>query len=327
MSTPLQQVTVLTSTGEGDFFTPDLLHYQPKHFVSPPLTRQIAADLAKFRLLIFGGSPIIDKYSLALHIAWYLQDELAQPSTEKRQPKQLVILEWKRSGAKSIDLALQEHEESAIFVLPQLLPQHINHDLRRLSGVIRERGHYVLVTAEEDGRWRSLFDAAAFRHFWKDLQPEQIYTESYLANVLRHNLVGSATKFPSFILSNILIEGKIGIYSLHDIATRLKTPENIADFVSLIAIAAENGSITDGDIESGLRDSQGNLTRYRQWFYNLQGQREKLLVLALNFFDGLIDEQFFAAVDLLAERAWLRREPSLQSLDYYDFDKLHKFFR
>lgn len=327
MSTPLQQVTVLTATGESDFFSPDLSHYEPKHFVSPSMTRQLAVTLAKSRLLTFGGSPIIDKYSLALHIAWYLREELALPSVETRLPRQLSVLEWKRSGAKSIDLALQEYEESAIFVLPQLLPQHINHDLGRLSRIIKERGHYVLVTAEEDGRWRSLFDPATFQHFWKDLQPEEIYTANYLVDVLRHRLFNKDTQFPIFLLNDIMIDNKISTYSLHEIATQLKTPENINDFVNLIAAAAERGPITPKEVESGLRESQGNLNRFRQWFYNLPSQREKLLVLALNFFDGLIDEQFFAAVDLLAERVWQRREPSLQSLDYYDFDKLHKFFR
>lgn len=62
-----------------------------------------------------------------------------------------------------------------------------------------------------------------------------------------------------------------------------------------------------------------------KWYYKLK-RRDKLLALGLSFFDGLFDDQFFAAFEEVVESAWQRREPTLRALDYCDLDNLDGFF-
>jgi len=64
----------------------------------------------------------------------------------------------------------------------------------------------------------------------------------------------------------------------------------------------------------------------RKWYYDDLEPRERLLALGLSFFDGLFDDQFFAAFEEIVETAWQRRDASLRALDYSDLDKLRNFF-
>lgn len=67
--------------------------------------------------------------------------------------------------------------------------------------------------------------------------------------------------------------------------------------------------------------------RLSQWYHEKRDRpREQLLALGLNFFSGLFDDQFFAALEEVVERSWKRRDESLRSLDYCDLDNLSDFF-
>jgi HEAT repeat protein len=63
-----------------------------------------------------------------------------------------------------------------------------------------------------------------------------------------------------------------------------------------------------------------------KWYYHVLTSREQLLALGLSFFDGLFDDQFFAALEEIVESAWQRRDTTLRALDYYDLDNLRNFF-
>jgi hypothetical protein len=54
--------------------------------------------------------------------------------------------------------------------------------------------------------------------------------------------------------------------------------------------------------------------------------RERLLVLGLSFFDGLFEDQFFAALEEIVEKVWQRRDASLRALDYCDFENFSHVF-
>jgi hypothetical protein len=62
------------------------------------------------------------------------------------------------------------------------------------------------------------------------------------------------------------------------------------------------------------------------WYYRRLTPREQLLALGLSFFDGLFDDQFFAALEEIVEGAWQRRDTTLRALDYCDLDNLRSFF-
>jgi hypothetical protein len=62
------------------------------------------------------------------------------------------------------------------------------------------------------------------------------------------------------------------------------------------------------------------------WYHQQLESRERLLALGLSFFDGLFDDQFFAALEEIVEKVWQRRDASLRALDYCDLENLHNFF-
>ncbi len=64
----------------------------------------------------------------------------------------------------------------------------------------------------------------------------------------------------------------------------------------------------------------------RKWYLQELEPRERLLVLGLSFFDGLFEDQFFAALEEIVEKVWQRRDASLRALDYCDLENLSHFF-
>jgi hypothetical protein len=72
-------------------------------------------------------------------------------------------------------------------------------------------------------------------------------------------------------------------------------------------------------------DASDNRRMLEHWFPALSS-REQILALGLSFFDGIFDDQFFAAMDKIVENAWKRRDPSISLLDYCDLDNLRTFF-
>lgn len=60
-------------------------------------------------------------------------------------------------------------------------------------------------------------------------------------------------------------------------------------------------------------------------FYGTElSYREKLLCIGLTFFDGLPEDQFFAALEDVVARSWQKRDPSLKALDYCDIQNLYR---
>ncbi|MGK7942151.1 MAG: hypothetical protein AB4062_18735 [Crocosphaera sp.] len=78
-------------------------------------------------------------------------------------------------------------------------------------------------------------------------------------------------------------------------------------------------------------DCQDLINHYSQadalsnWYFKLQS-RERLLALGLSFFDGLFDDQFFAALEEIVENVWQKRDASLRALDYCDLENLEGSF-
>ena len=72
--------------------------------------------------------------------------------------------------------------------------------------------------------------------------------------------------------------------------------------------------------------AQDNKRVLQQWYHAVLDPREQLLALGLSLFDGLFDDQLFAALETVVENVWQRRDASLRALDYCDLDNLRSFF-
>lgn len=62
------------------------------------------------------------------------------------------------------------------------------------------------------------------------------------------------------------------------------------------------------------------------WYYKQLNAREQLLAIGLSLFDGLFDDQFFAALEAVVGKAWKNRDANLKALDYYDLANLRGYF-
>ncbi|MBW4431979.1 MAG: hypothetical protein KME28_09680 [Pelatocladus maniniholoensis HA4357-MV3] len=83
-----------------------------------------------------------------------------------------------------------------------------------------------------------------------------------------------------------------------------------------------------------IADSQDLINKFTQedeeslsnWYYHQLNPREQLLALGLCFFDGLFDDQFFAALEQVVQSTWQKGDPSLRAFDYCDLNNLRNFF-
>jgi hypothetical protein len=256
-------------------------------------------------------------------LAWRLSEELQQQPTSAAQ--KIPIKEWCRSSDRpSFDVTLQETETSTIFILPQILPLHIEQDLCQLQRTAFSNGHYIIASTNIPKSSWKLSDSES--KFWPELSAEDSYSTDDLAQLLIKQLKEVNNPLPPGLLDeNLETDLNIGDSTLREVAQRLKTPERIARFVELLF--AQKESLSKEAIGKLIELAQNNKEVLRQWFHKILKPHEQLLALGLNFFDGLFDDQCMAGVGELVEHEWHRREPSLRALDYCDLDNLHNFFR
>lgn len=320
------KVTVLYETGEKDFISSPLDRFRPPHFPKLSCTEAIVNKLRKRRLLLLAGDPAISTLPLARHFAWYLSELLPSEAAPGSSRIVIPVLEWKGSGGQTIDGWIERYPDQTIFILPQLLPQYINYDVRKLWRALSDR-HYAIATVEEPVRWRQAHEDRILLPFWQALRAVEIYTPRDLVPFLANRMKEAANQLPGALGkapggNGVLLGGQ----RIEAIAEQLKTPENIEDFVRQLCEVARNGRVTSEMVVECIKAAQDDTNRIREWYFRLPGIREQLLALALNFFDGLADTQFFAALDELIEQTWQRRDASLRALDFCDLEPLEKFY-
>ncbi len=312
-----------TYLAKPDFFEPNLEQFKPPKFISPKVTPDLIALIIEQNLLVLGESPDIDKAGLARHLAWCLREEIQQRSTSGGQ--NIPIKEWYRSSdPQRLDVAFQETETTAIFILPQILPQHVEQNLTQIQQAASANGHYAIASTNVPRTSWKLSESES--RFWHGLSADDLYSTDDLAKVLIEQLQEDKKPLPPGLTEGIFeTDRQIGNLTLQEVAEQLKTPERIARFVELLH--AEEESLSNEDISELIELAQNNKEVLRQWFHKILQPSERLLALGLNFFDGLFDDQCMAGVGELVEHEWHRREPSLRALDYCDLDNLHNFFR
>lgn len=309
-----------------EFFEPNLDQFKPPAFVAPKNIQQLIDVVRNQHLLVLGGSPEVDKAAIARHIAWHLGDLLGQESAAADGT--IPVLEWYRSSAATQDLAvkLQKTEDPTIFILPQITPQDVNYDLFAIQKAAVGGKHFVVVSTDAPfASWKQ--DESAKTLFWQDLFPETLYDSEYLANMLVQRLIGAEDSLPPGFLQGDLEPDKplVGELSVRAAAEGLRTPDNIAVFVQLLC--AEREPLSEVRVRELIDLAQDNKRTLRQWYHTVLNPREQLLALGLSLFDGLFDDQFFAALEAVVEDIWQRRDASLRALDYCDLDNLRNFFR
>lgn len=308
-----------------DFFKPKLDPYMSPPFVSPENISELAETLYTQRILILGGSPEVDKDELARHLAWYLGSRIEQ---EKKDGLEHVdIMEWyHNSDRQSLIIGIQGISEPTIFILPKVVPADIGYDPLRLQVESRKNGHFVVISTEQPYSAWKISGNGTSPSYWVELSPEFLYSLAKLTNALIDQLFNSGSTLPESLSSldfapDTPLVGKITIAQA---ASQLKTPKNIAFFVELLC--QQNRTFTEANLEEWLKTSRDTSRIFAQWFLSSLKPHEQTAVLGLGLFDGLLDDQFFTALEAVTKEVWRGHDPQIVTPDYRDLENLASFY-
>lgn len=313
------------SQPDEEFFKPDLSSLEESFYVNPTVIRSLSDILYRNRLLVISGSQDIDKSIIARYIAFFISDKTIQMDSQSHDgEKKLSILEWDRSSSdpQKVEAKLRKTKDPTIFILPRVSPQDVRYDLLSIKNAAELHGHLVLISSDLPQQSWNL--PAGDLHFWTEL-PEDTFRIEDLICTLNYELDKSKEFLPPEFWNNYLKSEQtlISDIQIQEVAIRLKTPEIISRFVTLLR---EEKQLLRPEVVWDLIEKADNkYLTIERWYHNLNSH-EQLLALGLSLFDGLFDDQFFAAIDRVVEKVWQKRDSSLRALDYCDLSKLRIFF-
>jgi hypothetical protein len=281
--------------------------------------------LKEEQLIVLGGNLEIDKNSLGKHLAYCLaQNKTNQPSLNTNGDVILPVKQWNRTSTHQIanlDVELKKaNSSSTIYLLTNAEPQNLQSNLRQIYSAVKSSNHFIIVSTDTSfTRWK-LEEKA--RVFYPDLQEKIIFKLESLENYIEE-------KLQNYKLLDEFNEVLIGKNkTIEQIAKLLKNPEYIDRFVELFRQKIEEYSqekeirSIEIDVVSLTEISKNDEQFIKNLFDEILNAREQLLALGLSFFDGLFEDQLFAALDRVVQEVWQKRDPSLRALDYCDLDQL-----
>jgi hypothetical protein len=299
-----------------EFFEPNLDLFAASDYIRPKITEQLIEIICQNKLMVLGGRLDIDKSAFMRYLALRLSEEQCQKSSPNSYENRLHILEWDGSSSdlQKVEAKLLKVSQSTIFILPKVSPQDVRYDLSSIRNAAYAKNHFVIISTDYPLSSWKLSDADQV--YWQELPPE-LYRIEDLETALGRAIDDILSGFsePSrLFLSNL---------KTRKIAEQLGTPDNISIFAKLLG--NEKEPLQQPRIDELVKDTSNKGSTLKRWFHTLE-PREQLLALGLSFFEDIFDDQFFAAMEHIVERAWHRRESSLDGLDYSDLDKLRSFF-
>ncbi len=311
---------------QSEFYRPNLKRFQSNNILRPHIQPSLVQKALSQHMLVLGGPSALDKLSLVRHIAWDLISSLPEMKSDgAAQP--LSVLEWvKSSNPQRLVGRLEETRERTVFILPDIEPQHVSYDLTAIHEAAYSQKHHVIISTEIPISMWHLSDKDS--HFWQRVPDNDIYESEDLFGHFLDELFSVQENLPTRIAKRLNtglqlydnFEGKIRVI---EIIQSLKTPDNITFFVQLLS--AQKKELSENAIEEYVKYSQDNQNVIKRWFHQFLNRREQMLAIGLCFFDGLFEDQFFAALEEIIQQDWQHREPTLLALDYHDLDKLQHF--
>ena len=302
-----------------EFTTVDLGQYSRDDYQSPKFTRQLLEVIREKRLLIVGGNYGFDKGTFIRYLAALLERSLTGVTAK----------EWHyTSDFYSVFSKIYEEASTSIFILNQIVPQHVNYNVAKLISLASQKGHYILISTDSPAEaWK--LSTEIIRDHWFEIPSEELYEENTLTTHLcklfnnNNGLTGALDLPPGGCNADTAITAGL---SMREAANRLRSPYKIELFYKLLL---RRQTTLRGRIVREILDSLTGDTdeeTLRQWFLNLT-EIEKIIALGAILFDGLYDDQFFSAMRFVVDDHWHLREEKLRVLDYCDLENLLNFYK
>lgn len=286
-----------------------LQEYESPYFPNSPQANSKIDNLSKQKLLVLAGNHE-DKSDLALHLAVKLRKE-------KLTDESIFIWEWQgSSNPKKLVAAIRgegyekfKKNQHNIIILPDIQPQYNLNQIEQAAG----RGNnYVIATTDVPiAKWT----VANKLVIWDTSTDPPIYQSKDLAEALIQKLNDKKISLNDDL--KLSIQESVGDY--------LKKIAEVEYCLQLLLTKKEISKITIHEAVCGARKNRKN--SLKQWFNSSAlTDKEKLLVLGLSFFDGLFEDQFFAALEIVVRDVWQQRDPTLMALDYQDLENLGNYY-
>jgi len=309
--------TYSTLFPEMEFFRPDLREFTTRGLDAPVLEQRLFPALLREHLVIIGGPDTEEKPYLAKHLAW--------KATAQFQDDQ-CIRQWHQAASLvRLSDALDRHPSRTVFLLDGLEPHHLGgYDLERFLEHLQSSDQYVIVTTESAptawgaGEW-------VRQHIWQDVSGISFPAE-VLAEILLDRFQDLSDQLPADLASRM--EGAshdaalAGNMTILGVAGRLKTPTRVRLFARALA---RREKVTEATVEEVL-ERVLDPGRHASWWYLQLEPREQNLVLGLSLLDGLLDDQVFAALELVVRQVWREWEPDLCQYDYHELSEVSAYY-
>ncbi|MGD2088606.1 MAG: hypothetical protein PVH61_20685 [Candidatus Aminicenantes bacterium] len=325
----IKDLKIDNQLSEAKFSNFTLDDYDEKKYTLPEKTVELVNTVKKEKFFVLGGDGY-EKDELYKHIAWKIFKEI--PGISK------TAKIWINSANyQSFDLYINEEKEPTIFILRDVSPQNINNDLARLYKTVRDNSHYLIISTNTDiKKWK--LEGEVSRLFWQPESNESLYDCKDLQEILLEKLTEVNQTLPEGLRSREFKTSSVlmGDLLLTNVARELKSPQSIDSFVDRLInfekdlanrlVSDEKSVITVADIRVIIEECQDDKRSLRHWYDVSLSPREKLIALGLCLFNGFYDDQFFAAMDVLVEQSWHKRESSLEGLDYCDLESQSPYY-
>ena len=301
---------------------------------APLRAREWAEKLRKHTLLMLGG-PYEEKPDVARQIARSLIQTTPEDDEEDTPQRRLRLREWRQtSDSGSLLHAIREEQAPAILLLHNVEPQALDYNVGRVRDEALRGNHLLLMTTERTG---DAWDVAlqGLQDCWEELHPDQLFDPEALKGVLTGCIQNALTRLPEGLFEQEydttgpeykLIRSWIGGVDLVEIAGRLKTPRRIDAFVEQLCVLAREQHVTPDAIESLIMVVTSLESQITRWFDTRLKPDEQLLAIGLNFFDGLLDDQCFTALERWVADIRAHRDPTQRTYDYVDVENLKYYF-
>lgn len=304
--------------GSTDFFEVDLDAFKsPSHYYTPEPARALVDALLRHRLVVLGGHRLEDKESFAYHLAWLAS--LKAQIADSEQP--LEVRRWAREVDRGRLLASLSERGSTVFVMPDARPSQFGCELRQLQRNLLNSGHYGILTTNSDAEAWSISERED-RGCWFDRSTEELFDLPGLTEFLIARL--DAERDLLVELSDPLTAGSsLAGIPVEMLAGRLKTPSRISDFVAWMVAAG--GALSQEQLSLRLELVAGDEFAITRWYRQLDYRRQ-LLAVGSALFDGLYNDQCFAALEEVLDAAWRQRDPGLLQFDLNELEELRAYF-
>jgi hypothetical protein len=295
------------------FFEPDLEDVEPPAWTTTPKSEELAQALAENRLIVLAGQGLDDKTRVARHLAWLLRQRLAG---------EVRVREWYRSSdPQKIETAFHE-TATTILLLPQVLPHHVGHRLNELRQLVQIRHNYTVITTEGTREEWGIRHGSADDDLWHEIDWETYYGRGFLTETLLGELTAQGGRLPDWLPRDLRSDALLAEdLTVERAAVSLKQPERIRRFAQWL----RTEKASPRDLFSYLDQLGGDRSAIFHWYRQLD-RADQLLALGLVLFDGLPDDQIFAALELLVNEAWRQSDPNLPLFDYKDLERLRAYF-